>query len=240
MDASPMSVNHGRGARAAIMKSIYATILVLSIATGANAKTYSQVQAIFNKHCLSCHDQKEAEGGLILESHQLALKGGDSGAVIVPGKSGESILVQQIEHAKKPFMPPPKKGDKLSDEEIRIIRAWIDAGASGLAAGETVAATRPAIAKIVPKTPPPNSIYSSAYTPQSKTLALARSEQIELVSAETRGLLRRIAANIGRINDLAFSSDGMLLAAGGGKPGALGQAALLNPANGEVVKKFDG
>src|SRR4051794_6081774 len=111
------------------MRFIFSILIICIVAAQAHAKTYSQVQAIFNKHCLSCHDQKEAEGGLVLESHQLAIKGGDSGPVIVPGKSGESILVQQIEHAKKPFMPPPKKGDKLSDEEIKIIRAWIDLGA---------------------------------------------------------------------------------------------------------------
>src|SRR5205814_6052717 len=104
-----------------LMRPLLSILIILIIAAQAPAKTYSQVQAIFIKHCLSCHDQKEAEGGLILESHALALKGGDSGPVIIPGKAAESILVQQIEHAKKPFMPPPKKGDKLSDDEIKII-----------------------------------------------------------------------------------------------------------------------
>src|SRR2546423_10365545 len=79
-------------------------------ADAAPKPTYSQVRAIFSQHCLSCHDSKEQEGSLILESYQSLMKGGDSGAVIVPGKAGESLLVQQIEHAKKPFMPPPKKG----------------------------------------------------------------------------------------------------------------------------------
>src|SRR5436190_7489779 len=131
-------------------------------ADAAPKANYSQVRAIFVQHCLSCHDSKEQEGSLILESYQSLLKGGDSGAVIVPGKAAESLLVQQIEHAKKPFMPPPKKGDSLSPQEIAMIRAWIDAGAPAPAPGEVAIAptTRPAIPKILPKSPPPRSIYS--------------------------------------------------------------------------------
>jgi len=68
-------------------------------------------RTIFAQHCLSCHDSREQEGSLILETYQTLLKGGDSGAVIVPGKAADSLLVKQIEHAKKPFMPPPKKGE---------------------------------------------------------------------------------------------------------------------------------
>src|ERR1043165_4055035 len=118
-----------------------------AFAADAVAKaTYSQVRAIFAQHCLSCHDSKEQEAGLILETHQSLLKGGDDGTVIVPGKAADSLLVQQIEHTKKPFMPPPKKGDKLSAQEIAVIRAWIDAGAPAPQAGEIVTpTTKPAI-----------------------------------------------------------------------------------------------
>src|SRR5256885_11789029 len=91
--------------------------------------TYAEVHAIFAKHCLACHDSKEAEGGLVLETRETILDGGDSGDVIVPGKSAESLLVKQIERRQKPFMPPPKKAAKLSDGDIKTIRAWIDAGA---------------------------------------------------------------------------------------------------------------
>ena len=79
--------------------------LVLAAAARAAAPTYEQVHTLFAANCLACHDAKEAEGGLILETHASLLKGGDTGPAIVPGKSAESLLVQQIEHQKKPFMP---------------------------------------------------------------------------------------------------------------------------------------
>src|SRR5438876_5684290 len=125
---------------------VFALVAPAFAADAAPRPTYSQVRAIFAQHCFSCHDSKEQEGGLILETHQSLLKGGDDGPVLVPGKSAESLLVKQIEHTKKPFMPPPKKGDKLSPQEIAVIRAWIDAGAPAPAAGEVVMpATLPAV-----------------------------------------------------------------------------------------------
>src|SRR5688572_17843797 len=95
--SSTTSSYHGHLARAPSAMRLLSVIFLLLLTAHASAKTYSQVQAIFNKHCLSCHDPKEQEGGLLLTTHALALKGGDSGPVIIPGKSAESILLQQIE-----------------------------------------------------------------------------------------------------------------------------------------------
>src|SRR5688572_30285383 len=122
----------------------FVTFAVAS-ARAADAPTYAQVHAIFAKHCLSCHDAKEADGELVLETHELLLKGGDTGPAVVPGKAAESLLVKLIERTEKPFMPPPKKGEKLSDAEIAVVRAWIDAGALP----SEVAA--PAAAAVLPK-----------------------------------------------------------------------------------------
>src|SRR6188474_376024 len=105
--------------------------LLAAPARAADAPTYAQVHAVFAKHCLSCHDAKEAEGELVMESHATLMKGGENGAVIVPGNANESLLVKLIEQKKKPYMPPPKKAEKLADAQIALIRAWIDAGAPG-------------------------------------------------------------------------------------------------------------
>ena len=61
--------------------------------------TYSQVHAVFVKHCLSCHDRKEAEGELVMESFESLMKGGDAGAEVVPGKADESRLVKYVVNA---------------------------------------------------------------------------------------------------------------------------------------------
>src|SRR5881397_2069983 len=95
----------------------------LNAADPAPVHDYSAVEAIFTEHCLDCHGSTEPEGKLIMESHELLMKGGESGAVILPGKSQESLLVRMIEgrvekEGRKLIMPPPKKRDKLKPEEI--------------------------------------------------------------------------------------------------------------------------
>src|SRR5207248_7864736 len=47
---------------------------------------------------------------------------------VVPGKSGETLMIVRVTHADpKKRMPP--KGPALSDKEIATLRAWIDQGA---------------------------------------------------------------------------------------------------------------
>ncbi|PYJ86822.1 MAG: hypothetical protein DME22_03930, partial [Verrucomicrobia bacterium] len=75
-----------------------ATVLLFAVtARSAGPPDYSAIDAIFTEYCLDCHGSTEPEGKLIMESHELLMKGGESGAVIVPGKSDESLLVKLVE-----------------------------------------------------------------------------------------------------------------------------------------------
>ncbi len=69
------------------------------------------------------------EGGLLLESHEDLMRGGDSGSPLVPGKPDESPLILQVENRAKPKMPPKKD---LQPDEIAVLRAWVAAGATVL------------------------------------------------------------------------------------------------------------
>ncbi|PYJ03621.1 MAG: hypothetical protein DME25_11710 [Verrucomicrobia bacterium] len=68
------------------------------------------------------------------ETLEAALKGGEDGKVIEPGKSAESMLVHNVAHVgdEDLYMPPPDNKDKippLNKDQIGLIRAWIDQGA---------------------------------------------------------------------------------------------------------------
>ncbi len=83
---------------------------------------------IFQRACSGCHGPKMQMGRLRLDAKAIAMAGGQSGAAIKPGKSGESLLVARLTAAGGvPRMPP---SGKLSDEEIARIRGWIDEGAA--------------------------------------------------------------------------------------------------------------
>ncbi len=99
-----------------------------SIQTGV---TYSKdIQPIFKKSCFKCHGEEKQKGKLRLDSLSAALKGGEDGEVIIPGKSEKSPLIQAVSGAVEDgLMPPDGKGDPLTKDQIGLIRAWIDQGA---------------------------------------------------------------------------------------------------------------
>ena len=86
------------------------------------------IAPILREHCASCHGADKQENLLRLDSRSEALKGGMSGPAIVPGKSGESLLVQHLTGQAKPQMPHEKP--PLPPELIATLAAWIDAGAA--------------------------------------------------------------------------------------------------------------
>src|SRR2546426_11084389 len=100
-------------------------------AAPATPPDYAAVDAIFTKHCVDCHATQDPEAKLVLESFESLMQGGESGAVVVPSKSAESLLVKMIEgrgekDGKKKIMPPGKR-KKLEPEEITAVKTWIDA-----------------------------------------------------------------------------------------------------------------
>ena len=69
------------------------------------------------------------KGGFSIESRETLLKGGDNGPAVVLGRSDESELVALVAGL-DPENVMPQKGSRLTDQQIGILRAWIDQGAS--------------------------------------------------------------------------------------------------------------
>jgi mono/diheme cytochrome c family protein len=107
----------------------------LPAASTKTGVTYAaDIKPIFDETCIKCHGEKKPKAKLRLDSLEGVLKGGEDGKVVEPGKSAKSMLVLNIAHLgdEDDFMPPPKNKlglKKLSDEQIGLIRAWIDQGA---------------------------------------------------------------------------------------------------------------
>ena len=52
------------------------------------------VRPIFKAHCFRCHGAANFEGEFRLDRKRLAMKGGETGAAIVPGKAAASLLLK--------------------------------------------------------------------------------------------------------------------------------------------------
>ena len=54
-----------------------------------------EILPVLKNNCMACHNQTKAKAGLVLETPQAILKGGDSGPAVVPGKAAESLLLNR-------------------------------------------------------------------------------------------------------------------------------------------------
>lgn len=84
---------------------------------------------LFAEHCFDCHGDKKQESGLRLDGLEFALKGGDHGPAIVPGNSAASLLVQVLADTHQSIAGMPRKKERFTEEQIGLVRAWIDQGA---------------------------------------------------------------------------------------------------------------
>jgi len=120
---------------------ILALTLQLLGCGGSEVSFSADVQPIFDKHCIECHDRGGegiAASGFSVRGYDNVMQGTDLGAVVVPGSSISSTLylVAAQKTAPEIRMPPQHpeslaegRGSPLSEDEVGILAAWIDQGA---------------------------------------------------------------------------------------------------------------
>ncbi|MBL9206962.1 MAG: DUF1549 domain-containing protein [Opitutaceae bacterium] len=99
----------------------------LPAAAGRTVDFARDIQPIFEASCVQCHGRGKAKGSFSLETRDDFLLGGDTGAPAVAGKSAESLVVAMVSGL-DPDNLMPKKGKRLTPEQVSLVRAWIDQG----------------------------------------------------------------------------------------------------------------
>jgi len=90
----------------------------------------TKIRPLLADNCYSCHSQeaKKIKGGLLLDTREGLLKGGDTGPGIVPGDADKSLLIKAVRYTDENLQMPPK-GKKLSAEKIAALEQWVKMGA---------------------------------------------------------------------------------------------------------------
>lgn len=89
----------------------------------------NRIRPVLIEHCYECHNSiKKADGGLAIDHRAALLKGGDEGAIVVPGKPKESRLLAILRH-EADGIKMPKGGAKLSNSVLADFEQWIAMGA---------------------------------------------------------------------------------------------------------------
>ncbi|MDQ6630254.1 MAG: SUMF1/EgtB/PvdO family nonheme iron enzyme, partial [Verrucomicrobiota bacterium] len=109
---------------------IFSEILSLPLPAAQKIDFANEVKPILEQHCVSCHRDSHAKGKLRLDLKAEALKGGDSGVVIVPGHPEKSPLYVSTTLPKDNDKAMPPKGERLSKTETETLREWIAQGAN--------------------------------------------------------------------------------------------------------------
>ena len=129
------SITHGSNYLTAYMPAALKQITLARTNTPPTSFYAMHINPIFDSNCVACHGATKTSGGLRLDSFDLLMKGGKDGAVIVAGDPGKSRLLQRVTLPSnhKQFMPAEGR-PPLRPEEITLIQAWIQQGASPTAA----------------------------------------------------------------------------------------------------------
>jgi len=89
-----------------------------------------KIRPLLAENCFKCHstESEKLKGGLLLDSRDGLLKGGESGLAIVPGDPEKSLLIKAVRYTDKDLQMPPKN-KKLSDRQIADLTVWVKMGA---------------------------------------------------------------------------------------------------------------
>jgi dipeptidyl aminopeptidase/acylaminoacyl peptidase len=197
-----------------------------------------EVAPIFAKYCSGCHNDTDLEGQLSMASFAKLQKGGERGAVIVPGRADASLMIRMLTGEIEPKMPPDDK-PRPTEAEIDVLRAWIDAGAKGPdgVESEFPELSTPKIAAGGNVSP---SITSIAISPDGKRLALGRYRRVELVDPATLQVVAVTKDLPGKVNNVRYSRKGSLFVAASGVPGLYGAAMICKAADGAIASQIKG
>jgi hypothetical protein len=89
------------------------------------------IKPILTNTCYRCHSGEKPKSHFLVTSRETALKGGNEGVDILPAQSAKSPLIHYVARLVPDMeMPPEGKGTPLTPEQVGLLRAWIDQGAT--------------------------------------------------------------------------------------------------------------
>ncbi|MEM8735605.1 MAG: PSD1 and planctomycete cytochrome C domain-containing protein, partial [Planctomycetota bacterium] len=120
-----------------LLRTLLAFLLCVATLTSRPPSACAQVsyehniRPLLKEKCSSCHGAIRQEAGLRLDHGELLRNGGDSGKVVDEEAVDQSkILIRVRSEDDSLLMPPPGEGERLNEEQVRLLRDWISAGAT--------------------------------------------------------------------------------------------------------------
>lgn len=209
---------------------------------GAPTQFDRLIRPILQQTCVSCHGESKAKGGLAAHTYEALMLGGEIGPSIIAGDpdNSEFIIRMRLPLDDEDHMPPAKK-PQPSQAQIRLLEAWIKAGATldgpfevpAIPPSPAAAAPTPSVPSAPGSTPQHQAtaplpdpaiaaaitalrsrlVHVESFDPASSLLAIDASPTAGLVKTEElTALLSPLATSIGQLSISRLAVDDALMA----------------------------
>lgn len=211
------------------------------VAPAANPLSFkAQIAQILQTNCVACHGAKKAEGGYRVDSFA-KLK--------VPGDSGiEPILATQVDKSElvRRLITDdlsermPEGGERLPEEQIEMLKRWVQEGASydGASEEENIASIIPPLQ--YPVGPEhyalPIPVTAVVWNSAGDQVITGGYHELLIWNANDGALIRTIPNMPQRIHALKWHPDGKQLVVAGGTPGKIGEVRFVDIETSQVVR----
>lgn len=182
-------------------------------AAGAEELRPELAMQLLRVNCVDCHNAEKRKGGLVLDSREALLKGGDSGPAATEGKPEESVLVQSLEAGAESHMPPKKQ---LSAAQIKVLSDWVRGGMPWDAAALSGQGGTPREVSLAPAPSAYRPVLTLALSPDGTRLAAGCRNEVLWFRVESTGLILsgKTSAHPDPVQSMAWTPDGTRLISG--------------------------
>ncbi|QDV67343.1 WD domain, G-beta repeat [Rosistilla carotiformis] len=242
-----------------LISTLAMPLLFASFSAAAESPNYDDhIKPLLRKYCLKCHGDDDQQADINMQSFTGVMRGGSGGALVVAGRSSQSLLVQIITDSDPAIRMPPES-PAMPDAEVQLIRQWIDSGLRESATSKSMTKSRdisfqpaagaggrpesPAMPEAlpeisVPKVVHPLPVLAMAASPWAPLVAVAAQNHIRLFNTETEEEIGQLPFPDGEPHVIRFSRDGNLLMVAGGRPVESGRVVLFDVKTGRRLAEI--
>jgi len=207
----------------------------------AHAQSQDQVQnqapiePLLQKYCLGCHNDRDKEAGLSMQTLESLKLGGENGVVLDKTDLQNSILLEVLTATGDRAMPPDDEPQPTAEERQRL-QQWVLAGADF----KPMAGGIPDVKRVAPFQKSTAALLASAVTADGKSIAVAGGRHVSLVAVESGQQQWTTNFEQGKVAGLSIAHKQPWIVAATGTPGVTGTAMILSADDGQLLQTLSG